>query len=206
MEIGNKGQVQPSTAVSAPVVAAPVVAVPVAVQAAPSEAPKTEMEMLLKLLIGREIRATETETQALESARRKAAHRAASAEGSDINTLQEQAKCPHRKGGKLLGAQIDHSLGMHTFIDGAQEINCHRCRAMWQPKDTLQFLYRTINGVEREIKNHTRFGWYEAFMAFSTQSTNKATSSEVILKTMDQRLADMVKAGYVITPPVAKVA
>lgn len=202
MEIGNKGQVTPST-----VVAAPVVAVQTGnQQAAPSEAPRSEMEMLLKLLIGREIRASEAETKAFEDAKRKAAHRASSAEGADINTLQEQARCPHRKGGKLLGAQIDHSLGMHTYIDGSQDIKCHRCRAVWQPKDTLQTLYRTINGVEREIKNHTRFGWYEAFMAFTTQSTNKPTSSEIINKTMEQRLADMVRAGYVITPPAAQAA
>ena len=155
------------------------------------------LESMLKILMQREIRATEKE--AAEEARiaARAAQRRKSGEGSNINQILKQKNCPHRKGGKLLGAQIDHCVGMHTFIDRTMQITCHRCGMIWRRFnthiDTREFLY-VENGQEIiAIPNHTGLSWNDAVLMM-TQSTNKPTSSEIPNPAMQQAIQEMGNA------------
>lgn len=179
---GNKDKSK--VAEAAAVVASPVVAevaktetVAVPVFPAATEPSATDLKSLLELLVKREVRLSQKEAEENARVEARQVQRKKSGEGSQVNKMLEQANCPHRKGGKLLGAQIDHCVALHSFIDGTRRISCHRCGARWFPNDTRTTLYVDHGGEILPRPNHTGRSWADAVL-MASQSTNKPTSSE----------------------------
>lgn len=187
---GNKEKSKPEAAavVASPAVveAAKVETVPVPVFPAATEPSSTDLKSLLELLVRREVRLSQKEAEETERIEARQLQRKKSGEGSQVNKMLEQANCPHRKGGKLLGAQIDHCVALHCFIDGTRRISCHRCGARWFPNDTRTTLYVDHGGQIVPRPNHTGRSWADAVL-MASQSTNKPTSSERVTIGADGR-------------------
>src|SRR6266550_757616 len=136
----------------------------------------TQLNMLLKLMMAKEARIAEAE-EATESTRRaRNAQREKSAKTHVEKQLVKQARCRHMKGGKKgpRSGVTDYAVYHHTFINGEQIIKCFICAMKWKINDTVEFLLRG----KRQIANHTKIGWSQAY-AFLSQSTNSPSMSAV---------------------------
>ena len=137
------------------------------------------LKMLVQLMLAERQEALE-ERQAIKLAKaEKDKQRRINAEYNEKETQEKQALCTHKKGGTgLKGPRVDYAVGFHTFPSGESYIRCLICAAKWKNTDTAEFLLRR----GKRVPNHTGIGWKEAFKMVS-ESTNTATSSEVMLHT-----------------------
>lgn len=151
--------------------------VPVVTTATPPiDANSQKLDMLLQLLLTREARVAEVEQGAENVRKARNAQREKSASTHVQKLLIKQARCRHMKGGTKgpRSGVTDYAVYHHTYINGEQVIKCFICAMKWKINDTVEFLMRG----KRQIANHTKIGWAQAFN-FLSQSTNSPSSSEV---------------------------
>lgn len=137
------------------------------------------LNVLLQILAKKEEREAKAEAERQRRDQARDEQREKNAKNLGDKEKLRQARCDHMKGGKnKLANRKDPALFQFTFINAETVIKCLICRMTWKVKDTAEYLWR--NG--RKIRNHTKWGWAEAY-TWMKSSTNAPASSEIPQKT-----------------------
>lgn len=117
-------------------------------------------------------------------------------EGKGVREIQ--SRCRHLKGGKFRrkNAVVDYGLGVHTYINGSQDIRCLvGCRMRWIPSDTREAIIR--DGAI--YPNHTKLGWSDVMSMALNESSNEVTKSETAIRLTPEQMKVMSDAQTSVT-------
>lgn len=144
---------------------------------------KTQMDMLLNILIQQQARLAMKDQQEEESRKVRDKQREKNSADHTAKDLLRQARCTHLKGGRKgpRNQVRDYAIYLHTYIDSSYTIRCFICKMTWKINDTVEFLVRK----GKKIANHTKIGWFEATKMLE-QTTNTPSSSEIPLQATPQ--------------------